>query len=37
LKRVLFNSDILLDVLAQRQPFVIASAQALNTLLGELS
>jgi len=30
LKRVLFDSDVLLDVLAQRQPFVIASAQALN-------
>jgi len=32
LKRVLFDSDVLLDVLAQRQPFVIASAQALNTV-----
>ena len=30
MKRVLFDSDVLLDVLAQRQPFVIASAQALN-------
>jgi predicted nucleic acid-binding protein len=30
LRRVLFDSDVLLDVLAQRQPFVIASAQALN-------
>lgn len=30
MKRVLFDSDILLDVLARRQPFVIASAQALN-------
>ena len=30
MRRVLFDSDILLDVLAQRQPFVIASAQALN-------
>ncbi len=30
--RVLFDSDVLLDVLAQRQPFVIASAQALNTV-----
>jgi predicted nucleic-acid-binding protein len=26
----LFDSDVLLDVLAQRQPFVFASAQALN-------
>lgn len=32
MKRVLFDSDVLLDVLAQRQPFVVASAQALNTL-----
>jgi predicted nucleic acid-binding protein len=32
LKRVLFDSDVLLDVLAQRQPFVVASAQALNTV-----
>jgi predicted nucleic-acid-binding protein len=32
LRRVLFDSDVLLDVLAQRQPFVIASAQALNTV-----
>jgi predicted nucleic-acid-binding protein len=31
LKRVLFDSDVLLDVLAQRQPFVFTSAQALNT------
>jgi len=30
LKLVLFDSDVLLDVLAQRQPFVIASARALN-------
>jgi predicted nucleic-acid-binding protein len=28
----LFDSDVLLDVLAQRQPFVIPSAQALNTV-----
>ncbi|WP_157943197.1 PIN domain-containing protein [Nostoc sp. CENA543] len=27
---VLFDSDVLLDVLAQRQPFVVVSAQALN-------
>jgi predicted nucleic-acid-binding protein len=32
---VLFDSDVLLDVLAQRQPFVIASAQALNTVTQE--
>jgi predicted nucleic-acid-binding protein len=29
-KQVLFDSDVLIDVLAQRQPFVTASAQALN-------
>jgi hypothetical protein len=28
----LFDSDVLLDVLAQRQPFVFTSAQALNTV-----
>jgi predicted nucleic-acid-binding protein len=33
LKQVLFDSDILLDILAQRQPFVVASAQALNTVM----
>ena len=32
MKRVLFDSDVLLDILAQRQPFVIASAKALNTV-----
>lgn len=32
MKRVLFDSDVLLDVLAQRQPFFVASAQALNTV-----
>nr|WP_242038265.1 PIN domain-containing protein [Chroococcidiopsis sp. [FACHB-1243]] len=26
----MFDSDVLLDVLAQRQPFVVASARALN-------
>ncbi|MEL6777883.1 MAG: PIN domain-containing protein [Cyanobacteria bacterium J06597_16] len=31
MKRVLFDSDVLLDVLAQRQPFVLSSARALNT------
>ncbi len=35
MKRVLFDSDVLLDVLAQRQPFVVASAQALNTVTQE--
>jgi predicted nucleic-acid-binding protein len=33
LKQVLFDRDVLLDILAQRQPFVIASAQALNTVM----
>ncbi|MGD1927639.1 MAG: PIN domain-containing protein [Leptolyngbyaceae cyanobacterium] len=31
MRHVLFDSDVLLDVLAQRQPFVVASAQSLNT------
>ncbi len=35
MKRVLFDSDVLLDVLAQRQPFVITSTQALNTVTQE--
>lgn len=30
MKRVLFDSDVLLDVLLSRQPFVVASAQALE-------
>jgi predicted nucleic-acid-binding protein len=30
LRQVLFDSDVLIDVLAQRQPFVTASAQALS-------
>lgn len=30
MRRVLFDSDVLLDVLAQREPFIIASARALN-------
>ncbi len=30
MRRVLFDSDVLLDVLAQRHPFFLASAQALN-------
>jgi predicted nucleic acid-binding protein len=32
LKRVLFDSDVLLDVLAQRQEFIVASALALDAL-----
>ncbi|WP_245912182.1 PIN domain-containing protein [Brunnivagina elsteri] len=32
MKRVLFDSDVLLDVLAQRQPFAIASARVLDTV-----
>lgn len=28
----MFDSDVLLDVLAQRQPFFVASARALNTV-----
>ena len=32
MRRALFDSDVLLDVLAQRQPFIIDSALALNTL-----
>lgn len=31
MRQVLFDSDVLLDILAQRQPFVVNSAQALNT------
>lgn len=30
MRKVLFDSDVLIDVLAQRQPFVMASAQALD-------
>ena len=30
MRQVLFDSDVLIDVLAQRQPFVTASAQALS-------
>ncbi len=33
MKRVLFDSDVLLDILAQRQPFVVTSAQALNKVI----
>jgi predicted nucleic acid-binding protein len=32
LKQVLFDSDVLLDVLLNRHPFVIDSAKALNTV-----
>jgi predicted nucleic acid-binding protein len=32
LKRVLFDSDVLLDVLAQRQEFIVFSALALDTV-----
>ena len=35
MRRVLFDSDVLLDVLAQRQPFVYASVQALDTVTQE--
>ncbi len=35
MRRVLFDSDVLLDVLAERQPFVVASAQALNAVAQE--
>lgn len=30
MKRVLFDSDVLIDVLARRQPFFMASTQALD-------
>ncbi|MEH2282501.1 MAG: PIN domain-containing protein [Nostoc sp.] len=30
---MLFDSDVLLDVLAKRQPFVAASARVLNTVM----
>lgn len=33
MKRVLFDSDVLLDILARRQPFIVASARALNTVM----
>ena len=32
MKRVLFDSDVLLDVLGKREPHFQASAQALNTV-----
>jgi len=31
LKRILFDSDVIIDVMIQRQPFVLNSASALNT------
>ncbi|MEH1999995.1 MAG: PIN domain-containing protein [Nostoc sp.] len=30
---MLFDSDVLLDILAQRQPFIVASTRALNTVM----
>lgn len=33
MKQVLFDSDVLLDVLAHRQPFVVSSARALDTVM----
>jgi predicted nucleic acid-binding protein len=35
LKKVLFDSDVLLDVLLNRHPFIVDSAQALNTVVTE--
>ena len=32
MKQVLFDSDVLLDVLGKREPHFQASAQALNTV-----
>lgn len=32
MKRVLFDSDIIIDVMANRQPFVINSSQALDAV-----
>lgn len=32
MKRVLFDSDVIIDVMANRQPFIVDSAQALNTV-----
>ena len=33
MKRILFDSDVLLDILTQREPFFILSAQALNVVV----
>lgn len=33
MRRILLDTDVLLDVLAQRQPFVIASSQVLNMVI----
>lgn len=35
MKKVLFDSDVLLDVLLNRHPFIIDSAQALNVVATE--
>lgn len=35
MKKVLFDSDVLLDVLLNRHPFIIDSAQALNAVATE--
>ncbi|WP_407890396.1 PIN domain-containing protein [Scytonema sp. NUACC26] len=35
MKRVLFDSNVLLDVLAQHQPCVMASARSLNIVTQE--
>lgn len=35
MKKVLFDSDVLLDVLLNRHPFIVDSAQALNTVVTE--
>ncbi len=32
MKKVLFDSDVLLDVLAKRQPYFLSSTEALNTV-----
>lgn len=32
MRHVLFDTDVLLDVLAQRQSFIVASARSLNTV-----
>lgn len=32
MKRVLFDSDVIIDVMANRQPFVVNSSLALNTV-----
>lgn len=32
MKKVLFDSDVIIDVMTNRQPFIVTSAQALNTV-----